>query len=316
MASLSEELHALFLRLREPIPFLGWEYEYERNPGENYFSYRGPDTALNIHTMGLGDEMMVMQFGSAFCDFLAEYGDPQLGTIDFVVGGFGPLLESDPADLHVFWLYSFGPKDENPGEYLEYMEREMNILPDVILCASEQICREAEQAGYSTIYFPIGVYGYRPLGLERRGFGYAGSKNHKGEGQVQELMGGYLSDTRFEWVDDLPSVEQLNLWYNSREFNFGLHRSGQQEWGTVNSRVFESLASSTPLILPSHPNLNDVLGFEYPYQVSNDRDVDRLVERIRSQPSEVRAEFDEYSERVREEHSYLRRIEYLVEQLS
>jgi hypothetical protein len=84
----------------------------------------------------------------------------------------------------------------------------------------------------------------------------------------------------------------------------------------VNNRVFETLASGTPFVLEAHPVVDDILGFDFPYQTdSRDKTVE-LVNEIRNSPQDTVTEFQEYSEHVRENHSYNDRITKLFEFLS
>jgi hypothetical protein len=277
---------------------------------------RAPETTLHYHAYGLGDVMMARQVAAAFGAYLREYGDPEVGTVSLSAGGFMPLSRIEAGDTTVFWWYSFGPMDDSPECFLdEVLEPCADVEFDLLLCGSERIQKEARQAGYDTLYFPIGTYGYEPLGVERSGMGYAGSKNHKDDEKVAMLMGPYADREDFEWVDHFTTLHELNLWYNTRLITFGLTKEGQRRWGVVNSRVFESLASGTPLIVPEHPTIDDVLGFEYPYQVSSAEETAELIDDIRSEPEATLEAFRDYSERIHEDHGYVTRLRTLFEAL-
>lgn len=276
-----------------------------------------PETELRYHVQGLGDAMMARQFVAAFSEYLRRFGDPEVGTVTLVAGGFMPFKPFSAGDVTLYWWYSFGPMDDSPGQFLsDFFRPNIAVEPNLMLCGSKRIQREARQAGYDTLYFPIGTYGYQPLGLTRSGLGYAGSKSHKNEEKVQTLIGPYLDQDGFEWVDDLTTIAEMNLWYNTKLATFGLTKEGQRRWGVVNSRVFETLAAGTPLVLPEHPTLDDVLGFDYPYQVTSREDSSALIESVREDKDATLAEFADYSEAIRQEHSYLRRLETLFEALS
>ncbi|RMB18225.1 glycosyltransferase family protein [Haloplanus aerogenes] len=276
-----------------------------------------PRTTLNVHAYGLGDVMMARQMAAAFGAYLREYGDPEAGIVSLSAGGFMPLSDIEAGETTVFWWYSFGPMDDTPERFLDdVLESCADVEFDLLLCGSERIQEEARQAGYDTLYFPIGVYGYEPLGVERSGMGYAGSKNHKNDEKVAMLMGPYADREDFEWVDHFTTIDELNLWYNTRLVTFGLTKEGQRRWGVVNSRVFESLASGTPLIIPEHPTIDDVLGFEYPYQVSNAEETADFVDEILSDPDGTLETFRTYTERVREDHGYVRRLQTLFDAIA
>lgn len=294
--------------MRDASPF----HKYATKPGENYFEFRAGRTTLHCHTIGLGDVMMVRQLGRAFVEYLRRYGDPELGDVVLTSGGYAPKLDQEEGDVNLYWWYSFGPMDDRPEQFFaEHVEAHLDVRPDVVLCPSARFESAAERHGYETLRFPIGTYGYEPLDLERDGLGYAGSRWHKSGEKIREMLGPFRERPDFEWVSEFTLPEQLNLWYNTRLATFGVTKESQRQWGTVNSRVFEALASGTPLILRDHPTVEDVLGFEYPYQVSSREETVETVEKIRSRPAETMEEFAEFSRSVRDEHSYVTRLETL-----
>lgn len=297
--SLLRSIHPDVPVLGKRVQALGSSYQYKTN-----------QTTLNFHTAGGGDEMMVRQLGRAFRDYVRRDGDPGLGTITFVSGGFGPFCDHRPGDYNVYWWYSFGPMDDSPSRFHEeVLVPNLQVDLDLVLCGSKRIQREADQLGYDTLYLPIGTYGFDSLEIDREGFGYAGSKGHKSEAKVQEIMGPYLGRDDFEWVSHYTMPEELNLWYNTRFLTFGLTKEGQRRWGVVNSRVFEVLASGTPFVIEDHPTLEDVLGFDYPYQAEDREDVEEMVEEMMADPEDTLAEFREFSRRVRSDHCYTGRLD-------
>lgn len=302
----------VFENLRSVSPF----GKYATDPGENYFEFRAPETRLICHTIGLGDVMMVKQLGRAFVTYLGEYGDPELGDIVLTSGGYAPNLHQVDGDVNLYWWYSFGPLDDRPGQFLtDQVESNIDHPPDVVLCASDRFRREAEQCGYDTLHFPIGTYGYEPLELNREGMGYAGSKWHKSGEKIKEILGPFRDRADFDWVSKFRLPDELNLWYNTRLVTFGVTRGSQREWGTVNSRVFETLASGTPLVLRDHPTVEDILGFDYPYQVDSRTEAIDLVDTITSDPDDALADFSEFSQKVRNRHDYVTRLKTLFDYL-
>lgn len=297
--------------IRKKVPFS------ENSGGKYTYQFSTNHTSLNFHTSGLGDKMIVRQVGRAFMSYVSTKGDPNLGPITIINGGYSHKFDFYPSDTNIYWWYSFGPMDDDPGRfYDEVLVSNLEIDIDLILCGSKRIQTEAEQLGYDTLYFPIGFHGFEPLGLDREGFGYAGSVGHKSDEKTEMLLGPFMNRPDFEWVTHLSTPEELNLWYNTRFITFGLTKAGQHQWGVVNSRVFESLGSGTPLIIREHPTLDDVLGFEYPYQATDSNDAREMVDQFTAKPSETLAEFEDYARTVRNNHDYTVRLEHLFSNLS
>jgi hypothetical protein len=290
---------------------------YQRNRGENHFTYSTGDTTFILQGTGLGDLMIIRQFGRAIHDFFISEADPELGEVVITTGAGPPAFNPDEGDVNLYWWWSFGHYDSMPEQYLDYYLDKTAIKPDVVLCPSARTEREAQQAGFETVRFPLGTYSFEPKSeLKRGGFGYAGSPNHKQNAKGNRVIGPFAENPNFEWVTHFRFPEELSLWYNQKMVTFGLHREGQRTWGMVNNRVFETLASGTPFILEAHPTVNDVLGFEYPYQTSSKAESKSLVNQIQENPESTFEEFHQYSELVRKKHSYYRRVETLVDYLS
>lgn len=285
-------------------------------PGRNCFEFVAPETTIQFHGQGLGDMMIIRQFGRGFERYLESHGDPELGKVVISCGGYKATFEPDPGDVNLFWWWSYGPKDDSSEEFLDFYLDEVSVEPDAIFCLSEPCMQEASQRGFDTVYLPLGTQAFSPLGNERTGKGYAGSANHKGSAKERRVLGPFGGDDDFEWVSSFVTPTQLNLWYNTRLITFGLTKEGQRQNGMVNNRVFETLASGTPLVLEAHPYVEDVLGFEYPYQTSSRQETIDLVQEIEANPESTLETFAEYSKRVREEHKYTKRAETLVNALS
>lgn len=281
---------------------------------EPAYVFHGSDTILEIYLQGLGDRMIARQIGQAFNRYLEGADDPGLGRVILTCGGFG----SSPVrgDLNLYWWWSLGPFDKRPKKWLPYYLERVRVPPDVILCPSERTLSEAQKAGFPVIYLPLGVGPeFRPLGLDRLGLGYAGTPGHKPDGEEDRVLGPFLDTDEFEWVSDINTPAALNLWYNRKMIAFGMTLPGQRRMGMVNNRVFEVLASGTPFVTSMHDQLEEILGFNYPYQTASANDTVEMVRHIQAHSSEVLAECRVWSQRIREEHSYTRRLEKLFGEL-
>lgn len=291
-------------------------YSYRKKRGENHFFYSSGETSFVLQGEGLGDMMIIRQFGRAIQDVLAATDDPELGKVVITTGALSPAFRPDDGDINLYWWWSFGLFDDNPEQYLSQYLKTTAVEPDIILCPSERTEKEARQEGFETLRFPLGTYAFEPVGSERKGLGYAGSVGHKRSDKEEAVLGPFVSSDDFEQVSHFRFPEELNLWYNTKLATFGLHKEGQRRWGMVNNRVFETLASGTPLVLESHPSVEEVLGFEYPYQTSSREETVELVARIRENRESVLADFEDYSERVRRDHTYENRVRQLVDVLA
>lgn len=306
-------MSAILATLKAHAVRLAASYQYEKERGENHFTYNAGETTFVLQGKGLGDLMILRQFGRALQDWLRDNPDPELGRVVITTGAFAPAFNPDDGDHHVYWWWSFGPYDDAPGQYLPNYLSSTAVEPDVILSPSERTETEASQMGFETARVPLGTYAFEPVGSDRSGLGFAGSVGHKRSEKEEQVVGPFADDGAFEQVSHFRFPEELNLWYNTKLATFGLHKEGQRQWGMVNNRVFETLASGTPFVLESHPTVEDVLGFDYPYQTASREETVDLVERIRDDRESVLAEFAEFSERVRRDHGYGDRVERIVD---
>ncbi|WP_143114463.1 glycosyltransferase family protein [Halopenitus persicus] len=261
--------------------------------------------------------MIIRQFGRAIQNYFRSQGDPELEDIVISTGAMAPAYEPVQGDLNLFWWWSFGNLDDSPERFLDdYLDR-VSVRPDIILCPSETTEKEAQQAGFETIRFPLGTYAFEPLGFDRSGIGYAGTLGHKISKKEEMMLGPYRDSPNFESVSHFRFPEELNCWYNTKKVTLGMHKEGQKSWGMVNNRVFETLASGTPLILKKHDNLSNVLGFEYPYQVSSGDELRDTMQEFRQRSDQsIRSEFNDFSRKVREQHNYRRRVDCLFREIS
>lgn len=305
-------------------------FMYTPTHGTHYYEYTLPETTVEIHGEGLGDVMIIRQVGRAIEEYAREYGDPELGHVVIATGGYTPGFHPNEGDINIYWWWTFGDLESRPAKYLKHYIEQASVTPDIILCPSSRTLKQAGDLDCRTLYLPLGVQSFSPLGVRREGFGFAGSESYRdrtgtgvttdggaaGQDKVDRVLGPFIGTPEFEWVSRFVWPEQLNMWYNQKLLTFGLHREGQRRWGIVNNRVFETLASGTPFVLEEHPEVDSVLGFEYPYQTSSRKETKDLVRQIRENPEETIEEFREYSERVREDHSYVKRVTTLFDELT
>jgi len=102
---------------------------YQRDRGNNHFTYGSGDTSFVLQGTGLGDLMIIRQFGRALHDYLVNKTDPELGDIVITTGASPPAFNPDKGDLNLYWWWSFGPKDDAPGEYLDFYLDEVSVEP-------------------------------------------------------------------------------------------------------------------------------------------------------------------------------------------
>lgn len=262
-------------------------------------------TTLQFHGRGKGDEMAVRQLCEGFTRYLESHEDPELGKIVISCGTVEDAFLAESGNINLYWLFS-------PRESLEKTMKRHKVDPDAVLLSSPSMKEPIEELGYETLHFPFGVSkSFRPLGLKRRGFGYSGKYKNKPKYQVEQTIGA-CSNENFEEVTDVTDPWSLNLWYNSKLGVFDLTSKNDLSWGVVGTRVFEVLASGTPLITYENPTLNRVLGFDYPFQVTEKKDTRQIVSELKSNKREVLEEFEKYSEKVRGKHSYKNRLEKLI----
>jgi len=295
---------------------LALSYTYQQKRGDNHFTYNSAETSFVLQGKGLGDMMIIRQLGRGIQEWMRANPDPELGKVVITTGAFSPAYNPDEGDINLYWWWSFGPYDDTPGQYLENYLRTTTVEPDVILCPSKKTEKEAKQMGFETLRLPLGTHAFEPIGSKRSGYGFAGSVGHKTSEKEEMVVGPFTNSPEFEQVSHFRFPEELNLWYNTKLVTFGLHKEGQRRWGMVNNRVFETLASGTPLVLESHPTVDDVLGVEYPYQTTSREETIELVERISENREASLADFEEYSRKVRRDHSYEKRVRRIVGCLS
>jgi hypothetical protein len=271
-------------------------------------------TSLHVFTtVGLGDIMIAKQLCDEFREYCGRVGDPRLGRIVITAGAWPTEFVVERGDHNIYWWWSMNGQSNWLDNYIS----KVNVRPDLVACLSKWCVDQAQSLGCKTVFMPLAAGArFCPLGLERRGIGYAGTKGHKDASQVATVIGPFERAPDFEWVDHYTTPEQLNDFYNRKRIVLGMTETYQEMAGMVNNRVFEVLATDTPFIISSHRSLGEVLGFEYPYQARTSEDAGRLAREILNSYPAHQARFTEFGRRVRGEHSYRVRFNNLFERLS
>ncbi|MCB0324192.1 MAG: glycosyltransferase family 1 protein [Bdellovibrionales bacterium] len=275
--------------------------------------FRFESTELRCYTIGLGDCMVAHQFGSAFLEHCRAQGDPRWGIVT-LSGGSHPIVFHAPrTDRNIYWWWSMGRR----AEWLSFYLEQTTVRPDVVLCLSPRCMAQAAEHGLQTLLLPLGVGAeFRALALPRRGVGFAGTRNHKDRRQVELLLTPAAQRADFEWSNPRrnKTAADLNRWYNTKRVILGMTEAVQQEWGMVNNRVFEVLASGTALLLPSHPSLAEVLQKPYPYQTASAEQTIELIETLLAKDADsYEEEFRDWSSLVLQHHTYRQRVQTLAD---
>lgn len=277
-----------------------------------YTRFIGDKTEFWFFGCGLGDQAVISQIGDAFLDLCKEGKDPELGRVMFSFGN-GPTSNLVyEGDINIRWTIGVTGYTDWFNEY----ERNKKIKPDLYLCASQKILDKINEEGLKGILFYQGVgKTFKQLNNERKGLGYAGLDTKPPE--MKNIMLGPALERGLEWVSKNPSkgfmsLPELNEWYNSKQIVFGMDWPGNEIYGVVTNRVFETIASGTPFIQYRLKTLNNTLGFNYPYQSSSYEETEELIEKILGDYDSVSEEFGMYSWMVRSNHSYTSRLEELL----
>lgn len=264
---------------------------------------------------GLGDRMITRQLALGWECYFRTHGDPELGNIAIIGGVWEPSFKIPTPDHLIYWWWSMGRRDD----WLEFFTKHFSIRPSLICCLSQDCIRTATALGYSTLYLPLAAGNeFQPGSAVRRGIGYAGSRGHKDDGQTNAIVRPFMESALcpLEWVDDLTTASELAAFYNRKQVALGMTERFQEEAGMVNNRVFEALATETPLIVYRHRNISETLGIgQYPYQSSCPHETAWLAEDLARRPEQHREFLREISQHIRKRHTYENRITALCEHL-
>jgi len=277
-----------------------------------YIRFIREHTEMWFFTTGLGDQGLAMQLGDSFLTYVDKYGDPELGRIMWSVGLGRTAFLPFKGDFNI--AYPWGMRS------LEGYLNQLTVQPDLIVSVLSHLLEDAENRGIPNLLLIPGTSRYfTPLNLYREGLGYAGIDN-KEPWVVNQILGPYLDDPRFEWVSKVPAVPtftlaELNIWMNQKQILFGMLDRERIEVGFIPARFMETLGTGTPLVYCFNPWFKTVLGIDYPYQSHSREETVELVDGILNDFGKVEKEFQKYSEWVHKEHNYVDKIGDVVKKL-
>jgi hypothetical protein len=275
-----------------------------------YTRFIKPKTELWVFTVGMGEQSMMMQMGKAFL----KASDPELGRIMLSLGSSKIAEKPFKGDFNVWWAY-----DNNPDFIQHYLER-ATVKPDLTLACSKHLLTALNEADLNTMLLPMATgEDFKPLNLTRTGTGYCGGDTKSLE-QKQLMLTPFLNRSDFEWhgrkaSDEWFTETKLNEWLNSKQVVFGLSNLNCSFWHQISNRIFDTYASSTPLIFPRHPGFEETFGFEQPYPVDKIGDVERWTYLIEKDQGKHLKKCRSLSNMVLEVHSYSNRLDKLFKML-
>jgi hypothetical protein len=277
-----------------------------------YTRFMAEETELWCFGCGLGEQAIIEQLGKSFLDYCVD-NDPCLGKIMLAMGNNATSGMPYRGDLNVWYTWS-----DHKGFIPEYLNRAW-ITPSLLLCASREIEREAQELGLPSIYLPLATGNdFQPLELLRKGLGYAGNPI-KPNDQYETLINPFVNRADFEWkskhgTDKYLSLKELNAWYNTKQVVFGMIAGHCRTLHLIPNRMYETLASGTPFITGRY-DLEDTFDFKYPYMTDSREETVTLVDQILADYPRHLKQFAEYSKNVRENHTFDVRIKTLMEHL-
>jgi len=164
----------------------------------------------------------------------------------------------------------------------------------------------------------VGRFFY-PMGLERTAIGFAGLDN-KTEQQRHIVLGPAIDRGDLDWrtktVSDIyVPIPELNEFYNTLKVTFGMVDEERHNINYMPSRIFETLATQTPIITYKLYKFKESMGFDYPYQTTSYEETKEMMEYILDNHEEVMKEMKWYSDYVREHHCYEKKLTQLFKEL-
>ena len=272
----------------------------------HYFTeFKKKETVMKCFGVGLGDQAVMLQLGQAFLD----NPDPELGNISVSFGTTTTALKPWKGDFNVWWAWGDRP------DWINYYLHNTSYKPDLCLCPSFEVKKQIVEAGLYGIYCPLATGTvFHPLNLKRSGLGYAGLDS-KSDKQKELTISNYLERLEWHGRDSWTTLDKLNEFYNRKAALFGMINELSLSLEALPNRVFETLASDTPLIFPKHPGFMELFKKEYPWQTSSADETAKFVEEILADYPVASEKAQTWGKLVREEHSYESRLNVLFSAL-
>lgn len=281
-----------------------------------YSRYISDETEFWLFGCGLGDQTTIYQLGGAFLDYIDEFGDPGLGKIMMSLGHGASTFYPYRGDFNIVWGWAI-----HPHEVKDYLNKFQSVKPTLFLNPYKKVCESAESLGIHSLKFCSGVgHNFKPLGLERDGFGYTGLDN-KGQSQKDIVLSPAISRGNFEWINKEANltayltIDGLNEWYNRKKIVFGMIPEDRQGVPFLPTRFFETLGSGSPFITYKLNGLDEHYGMEYPYQTTSRGHTEFLMDLILDDYDQSLENMKVYSEYTHENHSYVKRIGSIFDKL-
>lgn len=276
-----------------------------------YHRFIRPKTEMWMFGAGLGDLTLIRQLGDSFFEYVDQHGDPELGRLMFSMGCNATARMPYKGALNIWWPWGVNSETFLKNYY------SMSVQPDLIITPWTYLQEQCEEHGIPCAEISVGVGRrfFKPLNGLRRGLGFAGLDN-KSKEQKHIVLGPAMKRSDFEWISKSPdskflTIPELNEWYNTKRILFGMVAEDRHDIGYMPTRVLETLASGTPLITYRLDKIQEVLGIQYPYQTTSYEQTEFHIRQIMSCYDKVTLKLHKISKHIRENHNYVKRLEYL-----
>lgn len=281
----------------------------------HYLRFIGRGTELWIFGSGLGEYTLAQQIGDSFLTLVDRGEDPQLGRIMWSLGFNPAATHPYKGDINIVW--SYGVTEDELAEKINSIN---GVRPDVVLSPHKPIRDKADELGMRGLHMHAGVGRFfKNLHLKRDKVGFAGLDN-KSATQKNIVLGPALDRGILDWrtrkqTDEYMTIDGLVDFYNTLKVTFGMIDESRQHINYMPSRLFEVLATGTPLIMYKPHNFEKNIGFKYPYLTTSYEETEAHMDYILNNQERVLEEMVWYQNYVKEFHSYERKLSQLFEEL-